>query len=244
MKLSRVRQLSAWRRPLWVACLAGLSVVGTASFLTMLAPPARAEKVPEPSPYLIAPELDFKLVSGPKRIVVSIPGEPHGRAFYYITYTIQNKGDKPYAFTPQFDMLTEDGKVTRSDRAIPPGVFDTIKAREGNKLLETNRQIEGQVQPGEDQAHDGVAIWPEPMPKMGHFSIFAGGLSEEFAVFKPENGNLVRTKPGELIGKSDEEKAKYITLRKTLQFDFHIPGDDIRPGEDEVHAKGKQWIMR
>src|SRR5436190_391988 len=151
MPRSRIRPLSSWRRPLCVACLAGLAVVGSASFLTVLAPPARAEKAPEPSPYPVAPELDFKLVSGPKRIVVSIAGEPHGRAFYYITYTVTNKGDKPYNFTPQFEMLTEEGKVIPSDRAIPPGVFESIKAREGNKLLETSRKIEGPIQVGEDQ---------------------------------------------------------------------------------------------
>jgi hypothetical protein len=238
MTLSLVRP---WRRLLSIVCLAGLAAAGSALLFT---PAAKADKAPEPSPYPVAPELDFKLLSGPKRIVVSIPGEPNGQAFYYITYTVTNKGDKPYNFLPTFDMLSDDGRLIRSDRAIPPGVFEAIKKREGNKLLETAKQIEGPIQVGEDQARDGVAIWPEPMSRMEHFSIFAADLSEEYAVFKPEGGDLKPTKPGELIGKSDEEKAKYITLRKTLQLDFHIAGDEIRPGEDEVHAKGKKWVMR
>src|SRR4051794_25524343 len=105
MPISRVHP---WRRMMSAVCLAGLAAVGSAA---LLAPTARAEKAPEPSPYPVAPELDFKLLSGPKRVVVSIPGEPHGQAFYYITYTVTNKGDKPYNFLPTFDMLTDDGRL-------------------------------------------------------------------------------------------------------------------------------------
>ena len=49
-------------------------------------------------------------------------------------------------------MLSDDGKVARSDRAIPHEVFDFIKRREGNKLLLPSRKVEGALNPGEDEA--------------------------------------------------------------------------------------------
>lgn len=231
----------------------------------------RAEKFPEPSLYPLTPELKFTH-GMPKRVVVQLQGEPNAKAYWYMTYTVTNENKDPVRFLPQFDMLTNDGRMLRSDRNIDPAVFNDIKRREGNKLLESARQIEGLIQPGEDQARDGVAIWPEPMARMGTFSIFCGSLSGETVIKSDVKKdqldalnkiNEVRAKQG--LPKLDEvwwqevgvfdprtpisepEKGadgEPITLHKTLQLTFHIAGDEIRPGEDEVHSKGQAWVMR
>ena len=49
-----------------------------------------------------------------------------------------------------------------NDNNIPLKVFETIKAREGKKLLEEGIRIGGAIRLGETQAKDGVAIWVEP----------------------------------------------------------------------------------
>ena len=78
---------------------------------------------------------------------------------------------------------------------------------------------------GEEETKHGVAIWPEPMPEMGTFSIFAAGLSGETAAVKGPDG-------------------KDITLWKTLQITYTVPGDEIRPGEDPVNLVSEKWVMR
>src|SRR4051794_3567973 len=152
-----------------VACslLGGIGIVGV----------SRAE-YPTPSVYPISWQLDFDH-DLPKRVVVDVPGEGPPRAYWYMTYTVTNNTDQERTFLPIFELLTNDGKVIRSDNKIALKVFNTIKAREGKKLLEEGTQIGGAIRLGETQAKDGVAIWREPDPEMGQFSIFVGGLSGE-----------------------------------------------------------------
>ena len=60
---------------------------------------------------------------------------------------------------------------------------------------------------------------------MGAFSIFVQGLSGETARTKGPDG-------------------KDVTLRKTLQLNYLIRGDEIYKGEDQVNENPVQWVMR
>ena len=112
-------------------------------------------------------------------------------------------------------------------------------------MLESPRKIVGTLNPGEEQARDGVAIWPEPQSRMGRFDIFVSGLSGEYAIMKRQGGRFVqidlKKAAEELKGVSESDR---LTLRKTLQISYHIPGDEVRPGEDPVLKKGQKWVMR
>jgi hypothetical protein len=224
-----------------LAVVAALAIVGAVPALLpglVPAPAVRAEKYPEPSPYQIA--WQFKFQHGtPKRIEFRPTGAPARVAYWYMTYTVSNPGDKPEKFVPNFDLLSEDGQVTHADQALPPEVFKEIKHEEGNRLLVNSRQIEGLLNPGEDEGKDGVAIWPEPMQKMGTFKIFVGGLSGEFAEIKDPDGKpLVKKDP-----KTGEETR--VVVRKTLQLTYHARGDKVLPGPDDDHEDlVEQWVMR
>src|SRR5689334_19585967 len=193
--------------------------------LALLIPAAflRAE-YPKPSPYPKSWELKFEHGT-PKRVVVQVPNSNVPKAYWYMTYTVTNETDKEQLFLPAFEMLTEDGKVIRNDINIPRAVFETVKKREGIRYLTEAALIGGELRLGPDQAKDGVAIWPEPSAEMGHFSIFVSGLSGEVATVKGPDG-------------------KDVFLRKTLQLNYIIRGDDIFPGEDEVNENPQEWVMR
>jgi hypothetical protein len=60
---------------------------------------------------------------------------------------------------------------------------------------------------------------------MGRFSIFVSGLSGETATTKGPEG-------------------KDVILRKTLQLNYLIRGDDVYPGEDDVNENPSEWVMR
>lgn len=187
---------------------------------------------PKPSVYPKSWELDFENTA-PKRIVVQVPGESTARAFWYMTYTVTNKTDREQLFYPDFQLLTADGKVVPSDRSVPAVVFDTIKQREKLDLLEPFTKITGEILLGDDQARDGVAIWTEPVLRMGSFSIFVGGLSGESVELKDSAGAPVKDAQGAPI-----------ILRKTLQLNFQVRGDEVYPAQDEPNRKAREWIMR
>lgn len=182
-----------------------------------------APAYPQPSRYPVSWEFDFEYAT-PQRIVVNVVTEANPQAYWYMTYRVTNNTDRERMFLPVFEMVSNDGRVIPSDRGIPPEVFEAIKRREHNQFLQPHAQIGGELRLGADQAKDGVAIWPEPMPEMGHFNIFVTGLSGETA-------NIT-------IGEET------FLLRKTLKLDFHVRGDHIRPGEDPIDPVVKEWVMR
>ena len=174
---------------------------------------------PKPSPYPKSWELDFEH-GKPKRITEG------GRAYWYMTYQVTNNSRQEQPFLPAFELVTQDGRIVRNDIRIPKAVFDKVKSLEGNKYMEPAALIAGELRIGPDQAKDGVAIWPEPSPEMGQFSIYVSGLSGEIAQVK----TAASTQP--------------VILRKTLQLNYLIRGDEVYPGEDEVNENPQQWVMR
>jgi hypothetical protein len=201
-------------------------------------------RFPEPSFYPVSWELGFKHAT-PQRIVVRATGDATPKAYWYMTYSVKNEGNEPVDFDPVFELLDDKGKTHRANRAIPNDVFEAIKKKEGNKLLESQRQIRSMVKPGAEQARDGVAIWPEPLAEMGTFSIFAGGLSGETLIMKKVGNNYVAVDPKkaaeELKDVKDEDR---LLLRKQYQVTYRVLGDDVQPGVDPIEKRGSKWVMR
>jgi len=207
------------RRPLVSAAAA----VAAIAFVLAAPTPSQAEPYPVPSPYPISWELEFEHAT-PKRIAVDT-GTGTPQPYWYMTYTVTNNSREERTFLPFFEMVTNTGQTLRSDKGLHKAVFDAIKRREGNRLLEDFLQIGGSIRIGPDQARDGVAIWPEPDARMGRFSIFVGGLSGEAVITK---------------GPDD----KNVFLRKSLQLNYFIRGDEVYPGEDDVNVDAERWVMR
>ena len=213
------------RRLITLCLLAGSALFLIAADAPAPAPaPQAPTSYPKPSPYPTTWELDF-VHQKPRRVVVQDAGSNTPRAYWYMTYQVTNNSNNEQPFLPAFELVTEDGRIVRNDIRIPRAVFDEIRKREGNRYLEPSALIAGQLRIGPDEARDGVAIWPEPSSEMGQFSIYVSGLSGEIAQVKGPT-----TKP--------------VFLRKTLQLNYLIRGDEVYPGEDEVNENPEQWVMR
>jgi len=198
--------------------------------------PTSSQAYPKPSPYPISWDLRFEYQT-PKRIVVRTAPGREPEAFWYMTFTVANLSREEHNILPRFEMLANDGQVYRSDDHIPLTVLETIRVKEHNARIEGLNDIAGVLRVGEDQARDGVAIWREPNPKMGRFSIFATGFSGESVILKDDKGNPVeRTNP--------EGKKEPLVLWKTLELDYLMPGDEKNPGNDVIELVEQQWIMR
>jgi hypothetical protein len=208
-----------------------------------------APDYPVPSPYPISWELKFEHGT-PRRIAVDVTDSTTPRAYWYMTYTVTNEGDKEQRFYPQIDLVTADGKVHASDERVPTRVFDEIKLAVRNKFLEPYTSISGPIRLGPAEARDGVAVWAETQPRMEHFSIFVTGLSGEAVIMKLVDGKLTKVEQQEEMYSPDKEeellKKGLTILRKTLQLNYYIRGDEVYPGEDVVNKDkdAEEWIMR
>ena len=212
-----------------------------------LRPAVAAPDFPVPNTYPVSWELSFTHAT-PRRIAVDVPDVNSPKAYWYMTYTVTNSTDKEQKFYPQIDLLTTDGKVHAADQNIPKKVFDEIKVTERNKFLEEFTTINGPVRLGPAEARDAVAIWAETTPRMEHFSVFVTGLAGEHVIMKDVAGKLAKVDTAEDIYSKETEdellKKGLVILRKTLQLNFFIRGDDVYPGEDEVNKDSEEWIMR
>jgi len=215
------------------------TTLGLFALLAWAVPSARSADYPEPSPYPISWELTIEYKT-PQRIVVNIPGQVTPKAYWYMTYTVTNEGEETQTFLPQFDMLTQDGKLHRAHKNVPQEVFQAIKNREHNSLLLPPTKVGGELRPGVDQARDSVAVWEEPAKDLDVFRIFIAGLSGEFVELKDDKGTVLKDAKGEPL-----------ILRKTLQLTYHTNGDEVYPGEDPVQEgegrigkNPKTWVMR
>jgi hypothetical protein len=211
------------------AFLAVLSVV----LMTAAAAPVSA--APKPSPYPISWELKFEHAR-PKRIVVVPAGSNKAEAFWYMTFAVTNLTGQEQRFLPVFELMSKEGNVIRSDDRIPVNVFEEIKRFERNDALESMTQISGTINVGEENVREGVAIWREPMPEMGHFTIFVTGLSGEAIILKDDKGNPV-------MKEADGRKLP-VVMRKTRKLDYHVPGDARLRGNDPAVAVDASWVMR
>ena len=210
---------------------AALALTAAAALAAALPPLATvAHAYPQPSPYPVAWQFDFTY-DQPRRIVVDTP---RGRqAFFYMTYTVTNNTDQERPFLPVFEMMTKDGRILRSDRGVPAGVFGAIVREERNDLLLDSLDVsDGPLLLGEDRQRQGVAIWPEPTPEMGTFKIYVGGLSGETATVEV-GGETVRNDEG-----------RPVLLFKTKELTFRQLGDDQRPGNDPLVQVDEDWVMR
>ncbi len=215
------------------------AAIGFSSILASTLLVRTVSAFPKPSVYPVSWDLKFQHTV-PKRIVVITPGTNVPVAYWYMPFTVTNLTDQEQKFLPVFEMVTGDGKVIRSEKNVPSAVFDAIKKRERRSSIEPLEKISGRLLLGEDQARDGVAVWPEPSTRMGTFDIYVGGLSGESVFMKDGEEVVIKS----WIKTSEEDRKKLKTLYKTLQLTYQIPGDEIKPEEDVIVSKGEEWVMR
>ncbi|HVT81856.1 MAG TPA: hypothetical protein VHM90_14515 [Phycisphaerae bacterium] len=183
----------------------------------------------EPSKTLVSWELNFKY--GPvERVYVDIDGK--SVPYWFIRYTVTNNSGKDVLFTPSFELVSENGEALQAFKErdqktnIPAAVFNKIKGLYKNTLLMSPTEIYGKLLQGEDNARDGVIIFPAIDPNARNFKLFVMGLSGETTdkVINPLTG-------------------KPVLLQKTLELDLNIPGQAIGI-EPTSKVSGSKWVMK
>ena len=205
---------------LLLASLVSVCVVAAA-----LAPQRAAHAYPQPS--LSSPAWQFSFTHGrPAAINVRMP-DGGNRWFWYLPYKVQNNTGEERMFIPDVTIATDAGDIrTVSNKEVPLAVFDAIKRKLGNRLLENPMQVVGRLLQGEDQARESVIIWPAFEHDVDLIHIFIGGLSGETQVIQHP---------------VTEEN---VTVRKTLMLTYQFPGTGTAVRDQAVVGKGEEWVMR
>jgi hypothetical protein len=146
-------------------------------------------------------------------------------------YTVVNNTGKEILFTPSFELVADTGRVQTAFKEangkdnIPSAVFEEISRLYKNPLLQSPSSIYGRLLQGEDNAKDGVIIFPALDPEARQFQLFVMGLSGETAEVK-----------NPIDGKS-------VILQKALEIDFRLPGQAIGI-EPKTEVTTVKWVMK
>ncbi len=184
-----------------------------------------------PEPALVTKAWEFKFAFDHPRPIAVKNLDGQFEWYWYVTYKVVNNTGQERLFIPDIVIATDQGDILAAGQKVPTSVFDAIKARVGNRLLESPTDVVGQILQGDDHAKDGVAIWPATKHNVDRVTVFVGGLSGETAnVSVPDAANPAK--------KVD------VLVTKTLMIQYEFPGAPIKPQDQPVVFKGKEWIMR
>ncbi|MCC5830249.1 MAG: hypothetical protein JJU36_12455 [Phycisphaeraceae bacterium] len=146
--------------------------------------------------------------------------------FWYMTYKVVNETDADQLFVPNIVMATNTGKITIANDDIPLDVFDAVKRRIDNPLLESPNSVIGRILRGPDYARESVAIWPATEPEVSTIRIFVGGISGETAEVRNPRTN------------------ETFLVTRTLMLTYDLPGKPDTIQFQPVVFEGRRWIMR
>lgn len=176
-------------------------------------------------------ELDFR--PGALRMFTDAT---EGKSYWYFTYKVVNRTGRERMWAPRFELFTDSGQIERSGREVPSRVTASILEMLGNKLLEDQNQVIGEILVGEENAKEGLVVWPADDLAVTEFTVFVTGASGK-----------VRRVPDPKTGESRVE-------RWTIRFNYIVPGDatargstpvDPAPADEDVRAgaerRGTDW---
>jgi hypothetical protein len=208
-----------------IAAALALSLPGPAAAADTPAAPGAAPLARDPrqpSRVPISWELTFKHGTL-ERLIVPIDGKD--QTFWFMRYTIVNNAGRDILFTPNFEILAESGIDSPALKIVPSTVFEKIKSMYNNSLLLSPVNIDGKLLQGDDNAKDGIAVFPNLDPDSRNFSLFVMGLS------------------GETSEVTDPMTKKPVILQKTLQLDYSLPGQAVGiPPQSRLMTT--KWIMK
>jgi len=176
---------------------------------------------PKPSPVPQRWQLDFE--AGDLRLYRD---QQTDEMYWLFTYTVTNKTDHDRFWAPEFTLFTDNGRILKAGRNVPPRITDDLLALLGNPLLEKQNYVIGDIHQGKEHAKDGLVVFRAPSTDVNELSLFIAGISGETARVKhPTTG-------------------QQFILRKTLQRDYLIPGDAMARRREAIPLVSEHWVMR
>ncbi|MBY0307657.1 MAG: hypothetical protein K2Q09_02850, partial [Phycisphaerales bacterium] len=136
-----------------------------------------------PDPAAVPKRWQLQTDFGPLR-VYSTRVDGASRSFYYLTYKTVNRTGQDVVFAPSFDLVDGSGAIVKSGRSVPEPVTKALLDRLGNPLMQDQIAVLGSLLQGEENAKEGLVVWPCENFRPGEINVFAAGFSGETAVVK------------------------------------------------------------
>lgn len=152
------------------------------------------------------------------------------KLYYYLTYKVVNTSGGDVLFAPLFEMGTDNGRVLRAGREVPAQVTEELLSRLENPFLEDQISILGLLLQGEENAKEGLVVWPVADMGTDEVAVYGAGFSGETKVITSVDAATGEPKP--------------YTLRKQLMLRYPTPGDLDGKGSDPLEPGEKRWILR
>jgi hypothetical protein len=229
-------------RPLvLILAAAGICAICLAQPATQ--PTTRPASAGPPKPNVVPLTWEFEFEYDRLRsIALRLPDKPKPQLFWYVRYTVINKTGEDHVFVPEFVLYTDTGQVIRAGSQTPTSVFFAVKKRHSDPLLKTQTSITGKILHGEDNARNGVAIWPDFDPNAGAVDLFIGGLSGEtksIRLPKPIQSVTV-----DFRGDRKTVTKTHVLLAKTLHVRYGVPGEAAQRSHAIPKLVKKEWVLR
>ncbi len=205
------------------------------ALLSAAVPVARVRAAWAPEPSAVVKDWQFDVELGPLRVISLQMPDGSRRGYYYITYTVINETGQDLFFAPLIELATDQGEVMLAGRDVPLEVTYELIRRQRNILLEDPIRILGRLQQGEENAKDGIAIWPVGKTNVDAVNLYFLGFSGETKTIRARDAATGRIKD--------------LTLWKTLMVRHAAPGTLINR---EAFTEGgrilprlqERWILR
>jgi len=201
---------------------------------------AQAQTAPKPSSLQKSWQLEFEF-SDLKFVRVDVPGKGP-QTFCFLHYKVTNKTGGERIFVPKFVLYTDTGQILDSDKQTTVAAYRYIKTLLNSPFLRDTIGMAGKILQGDDNAKEGVAIWPDFDEKAGIANVFIGGLSGETTqIDLPSPIKVVETSAD---GKKREVVKKTATLAKTKQLRFSVLGEAAARFTAPIKLLDERWLMR
>lgn len=201
------------------ACMAPAVMSGAAAFGLV---------APEPEAIPRRWQLDVK--TGPLRLARVAGADGAIKTYFYMTYRVVNKTGEDVLFAPSFELANGEGEVLRSGRGVSIEAANQIQADLQNSFLEDQISILGMLLQGEENARDGIVIWPANDLNVSEVTVYAAGFSGEVATVSAKDPKTGQT--------------QRVPLYKTLMMRYSTGGDLTQRGSEPLEPYETKWVMR
>ncbi|MDZ4755687.1 MAG: hypothetical protein SGJ11_14470 [Phycisphaerae bacterium] len=193
-------------------------------------------------------ELDFR--PGALRMFTDAA---EGASYWYFTYKVVNRTGRERMWAPRFELFTDTGAIETSGKAVPSRITATIMAMLGDPLMQDQNQAIGEIMIGEENAIEGLVVWPADDTSITEFTVFVTGVSgkvRKVPAIQPAAPSKDTAKPEseaeadpQLAPASDGSACENPSATKrpttrverwTVRFNYLVPGDAVARGSTPV----------
>jgi len=168
----------------------------------------------------------------PEQISINRSGQ--AERYWYVIVSLVNKTGDDVEFYPKCELMTDTFQIIPAQKAASPALVEKIKARHASKypFLEPLGAVGNSILEGDDNAVDIILIFPDFDSAAKSVKVFVSGLSNETAMVRHPK-----------MTDADGEPVN-VFLRKTLELNYQLGGDEAFRGEQSLDYQSKRWVMR